>query len=126
MKYNSFIGSTDSMTHRWANTKSVINALVTNRSSKANTGLEKHFRDGCNVYSGPQLNHVKITLLEHMQLTEEEISRSSHQAGSGCRCSQCRRLLNIEYKWICRMGTYHGKFGLNDRSEMNQKTRVKY
>ena len=42
-----YVGSTDSMTHRWANTKSKILSLVDGRSDKAGTGLENHFKNGC-------------------------------------------------------------------------------
>ena len=121
-----YIGSTDSMTHRWANTKSVIHKLTSSQLTKASTGLAKHFRDGCNVFSCPELRHVRVTLLEHLNVSEDKLSKASHKGGAGCRCSQCQKLLDLEYKWICRMGTYHGKFGLNDRTEMNQKTRVNY
>ena len=121
-----YIGSTDSMTHRWANTKSVIDKLTSNRAAKASTGLEKHFRDGCSQFSGPGLDHVKVTLLEHLDTNEDALRTASHRGGAGCRCSECQRLLNLEYKWICRMGTYNGKYGLNDKTEMNQNTRVKY
>ena len=39
-----YADSTDSMTHRWANTKSTIHSLVSGRPSKAGTGLESHFK----------------------------------------------------------------------------------
>ena len=36
------------------------------------------------------------------------------------------RNLNLEDKWICRMGTYHGHYGLNDRCEITNKVRGQY
>ena len=50
-----YIGSTDSMTHCWANTKSKIIFLAGNPALKASTGLESHFKLGCSQYSGPDL-----------------------------------------------------------------------
>ena len=115
-----YVGSTDSMTHRWANTKSKIHSLVAGRSAKAGTGLECHFKAGCQEYD-EGLKSVRVTLLEHMNTTEESLRSSSHQAGPGCRCRQCNKLKDLEDKWICRLGTFHGDFGLNERDEMRRR-----
>ena len=113
------------MTHRWANTKSKIHSLVSGRPGKAGTGLESHFKSGCPVYD-VELKSVRVTLLEHMNTTEEVLQTSSHQAGPGCQCSQCTKLKGIEDKWICRLGTFHGEYGLNERDEMRRRARGSY
>ena len=120
-----YVGSTDSMTHRWANTKSKIHSLVAGRAGKAGTGLESHFKGGCSEYDAG-LKSVRVALLEHMNVSEEGLRTASHQAGPGCQCSQCTRLKNIEDKWICRLGTFHGHFGLNERDEMRRRARGSY
>ena len=65
------VGSTDSMTQRWSNTKSKINSLARNPQLKAGTGLEKHYKAGCSEYNGPELRKVKVTLLEHFDTTSQ-------------------------------------------------------
>ena len=57
---------------------------------------------------------------------KEKTEASNHKAGEGCRCSECERLKELEDKWICRLGTFHGQFGLNERDEMKRKNRVGY
>ena len=81
-----YVGSTDSMTHRWANTKSKIHFLADGKAVKAGTGLENHFKEGCALYC-KDLKSVRVTLLEHMNVTEEGLKSASHQAGPGCRCN---------------------------------------
>ena len=109
------------MTKRWANTKSRIN----NRK-EAGTGLETHYLEGCSQHLGPDLGSVRATLLEHMITTHERLISSSHKPGPGCRCAECGKLKTLEDKWICRLGSYHGKFGLNDRNELTNKVRTSY
>ena len=121
-----YVGSTNSVTHRWANTKSKINALALNNSLQAGTGLEKHFKEGCSQHQGPALESVRVTLLETFVTSKEKTVISKHKAGEGCRCSECEKLKSLEDKWICRLGTFHGQFGLNERDEMKRKTRVGY
>ena len=50
-----YVGSTNSFTHRWSNTKSIINSMQTRNSVQPSTGLEKHFKQGCSQYSRPDL-----------------------------------------------------------------------
>ena len=121
-----YVGSTDSMTHRWANTKSKILSLVDGRSDKAGTEFETHFKNGCSEYCGDDLKHVRVTLLENMTITEDDLETSIHQAGPGCRCRLCEKLKDMEDKWICRLGTFHGTFGLNDRDEIRRRARGSY
>ena len=73
-----YVGSTDSMTHRRANTKSKIISLVDGGSDRAGTGLENHFKNGCSGYCGADLKHVRVTLLENMNLTEDDLKTSVH------------------------------------------------
>ena len=63
-----YIGSTTSMTDRWANTKSKINS-----NKKPGTGLETHFKEGCSQNLGPDLASVRVTLLEHMDTNHEQL-----------------------------------------------------
>ena len=112
-----YVGSTDSMTHRWANTKSKCKSIANNENTKPGTGLEKHIKKGCSQY-GPELKSVKISLLEQFNTTEDKLKEANHGGGAGCQCSQCISLKKIEDKWICRLGTYHGNFGLNERDEI--------
>ena len=120
-----YVGSTDSMTHRWANTKSKINAITAGKDVKPGTGLTKHVKKGCSVFT-QGMNNVRITLLEHFTTSTESLEQSSHQEGPGCRCCECNKLKDLEDKWISRLGTYHGQFSLNDRDEITRKTRVNY
>ena len=104
----------------------MTNALALNNSLQAGTGLEKHFKGGCSQHQGPALESVRVTLLETFETSKEKIANSKHKAGEGCRCSECEKLKSLEDKWICRLGTFHGRFGLNERDEMKRKTRVGY
>ena len=69
---------------------------------------------------------MRVTLLEHMNVNEEDLQTASHLAGPGCRCNQCEKLKNLEDKWICRMGTFHGVYGLNERDEVRRRARGSY
>ena len=91
----------------WATTKSQCNSGQSN-----GTGLEKHFKAGCSNYTGSGKSHMRITLLEHMDTTVERLEVANHVAGS-CRCTDCGRLKDLEDKWILRLGSLHGPFGLN-------------
>ena len=50
-----YVGSTNSITQRWSNTKSVINSMQLRNNVQPGTGLETHFKNGCSQYSGPEL-----------------------------------------------------------------------
>ena len=113
-----YVGSTSSMTHRWANTKSQCNK----RNSKG-TGLEEHFKDGCSRDTGVMKSHINITLLEHMDFTHDELLKYKHVNSPGCQCDLCGKLKDKEDKWICRMGTLHKPHGLNSRDEIKNKSR---
>ena len=66
---------------------------------------------------GPDLDSVRVTLLEHMDTSHSRLTNAKHKSGPGCRCPECGKLKSLEDKWICRMGTYHGVCGLNDRND---------
>ena len=116
-----YVGSTTSMTHRWANTKKKCN----DRSS-VGTGLEAHFKSGCPCDTGAEKSQIRITLLEHMTMTHEELLQQKHRDSPGCRCNLCGRLKSLEDKWICRIGTMHKPHGLNTRDEIISKSRCTF
>ena len=116
-----YVGSTQSMTHRWANTKKKCN----DRTSSG-TGLESHFKIGCPCDTGEKKSHIKITLLEHMDVTEEQQKETNHKNGPGCRCALCEKLKSLEDKWIRRMGTMHHPHGVNARDEIIRKSRCAF
>ena len=116
-----YVGSTVSVTERWANTKSKINS-----GKKAGTGLEKHYEQGCSKNLGPDLQNVRITLLETMTTNNTKLRAVGHEKGAGCRCEECEKLKSLEDKWICRLGSYHGQWGLNERNEITNKVRTTY
>ena len=62
---------------------------------------ENHFKDGCLNDTGRDKLHVNITLLEHLDVTADEIRREKHKKGPGCRCTLCEKLKELENKWIC-------------------------
>ena len=113
-----YVGSTNSITHRWANTK----LQCKNRNSKG-TGLEEHYRVGCPSDPGAELSQISITLLEHMEVSHEDILKYMHKNSPGCQCDLCKKLKEKEDKWICRMGTLHQPHGLNSRDEIKRKSR---
>ena len=113
-----YVGSTTSMTHRWANTKSQCNSKTSN-----GTGLEEHFKMGCPNDIDAKKSHITITLLEHMDVKHEDILRLNHNNSPGCQCDLCQKLKEKEDKWICRMGTLHHPYGLNSRDEIKRKSR---
>ena len=68
----------------------------------------------------------KLVYLSSLTLQKKKLQAASHVAGAGCQCSQCLLLKKMEDKWICRMGTYHGEFGLNERDEISNRARASY
>ena len=108
-----YVGSTTDVCGRWAATKSACNKRNSN-----STGLYKHFQEGCPSDTGQQKDHVRLTLLDYLDTTVEQLDRAGHVTGPQCRCTECNRLKRIEDKWICKMGTFHGDSGLNTRDEV--------
>ena len=111
-----YVGSTNSVTERWANTNS--KCLAGNR-------LEKHYKEGCSAIQ-PNLDNLRISLLEHYNTTDQLLQSSNHRPGPGCVCQECEKLKDLESKWIHRLGTLHGHFGLNNRLELSSQSRSGY
>ena len=80
----------------------------------------------CVLDGGGELKHLRWTILDFMETTQENLVRVGHQGGPKCRCSECQKLKNIEDKWICRMGTFYGSNGLNTRDEIKARSRVNF
>ena len=70
--------------------------------------------------------NVRVTFLEHYYTSKEAIKEANHKPGPGCVCSECDRLKQLEAKWILRLGSLHGHFGLNHRSEVHCKFRASF
>ena len=94
--------------------------------NSSNTGLYKHFMNGCpGDRSDGQLQHLRWTLIDFMDTTQDKLTPVDHFVGPKCRCSECQRLKAIEDKWICRMGSFYGS-GLNTRDEIKARSRVNF
>ena len=115
-----YVGSTVDVCNRWAQTKKAC----LDRNS-LNTGLYKHFRDGCPADDG-DLGHLRWTLVDHIDTTTEQLATADHQGGAKCHCSVCVTLMDTEDKWICRLGSFHGASGLNTRDEIKARSRVNF
>ena len=115
------IGSTVNPYKRWSSHKSSCNS----KGECKQTGLSKHFtmRGGCPNDPGRRKETLNFTLLDYIHVTEEELGRVGHEPGAKCRCQACLRLKNVEDKWILKMGTFYGPWGLNERDEVQAKTR---
>ena len=116
-----YIGSTTDICRRWSNTKSACNKADSN-----GTGLYKHFQDGCPNDTGVEKSHIRVTLLDFLDTTEDRLRQAGHEPGPQCRCAECQRLKRIEDKWILRMGTFYGESGLNTRDELTTAVRGNY
>ena len=117
-----YVGSTVDVCSRWAQTKKAC--LDGNNT---NTGLYKHFSDGCPAHAaGGNLGHLRWTLVDHIVVTPEQLVIVGHQGGPKCRCSECLRLKKQEDKWICRLGSFYGNSGLNTRDEIKARSRVNF
>ena len=117
-----YVGSTVDVCRRWAQTKKACMDANSN-----NTGMYKHFMDGCPTHINTgNLAHLTWTLVDHLDTSEGRLANAGHQGGPKCRCEECLRLKNIEDKWICRLGAFHGPSGLNTRDEIKARSRVNF
>ena len=65
-----YVGSTVSMTSRWANTKQRCN-----KRDSDSTGLYKHFRDGCPHDTGPNKQMFRFSLIDFMYTTAMKLGK---------------------------------------------------
>ena len=91
-----YVGSTTDVCSRWSSTKSACN-----KENSNGTGLYKHFMDGCPNDTGTEKGHIRLTLLDYLDTTEERLRLAEHQPGPQCKCLECKKLLKTENKWIC-------------------------
>ena len=115
-----YVGSTTDACARWAATKKACRD-----KNKNNTGLYKHFMDGCPV-DDDSLQHLRWTLVDSMDTTTHQLAVAGHVGGPQCRCSECTKLKTLEDKWICRLGSFYGSHGLNTRDEIKARSRVNF
>ena len=114
-----YCGSSTNVYARWAAHKSDCNNL---RGAKS--GLARHFVNGCPGAADKEKKHLQLTLLDHMDVTEEELAAAAHQPGAGCTCKLCSKLKRLEDRWIMRLGSFYFGSGLNDRDEIKQIVRT--
>ena len=115
-----YVGSTVSVTARWANTKQRCN-----KRDSDSTGLYKHFRDGCPNDTGQDKSTIRFSIIDFMDTTSEKLRVSGHKKGN-CKCSECDKLRKLENKWILRLGTFYGDSGLNARNILDTAVRVQF
>ena len=60
---------------------------------------------------------LKVTLLESMDVTREEVQRAQH-GGVCCGGQLCNHLKYIEDEWIMKLGTFYYPGGLNKMDEI--------
>ena len=61
----------------------------------------------------------RITLLNYLDTTEQELKIEKHIQGPGCKCRVCTKLRRLECKYIVNLGTISEKFGLNSKDELD-------
>ena len=82
--------------------------------------------DGCPKDMGREKLQLRITLLDFFDTSGEKLEQSGHKPGPQCKCGECLKLLKTENKWILRLGTFHGRSGLNTRDEVKSAFRGNY
>ena len=110
-----FVGSTTVVCSRGAATKSC------NKANSNSTGMYKYFMDGCPNNTGTDKPHLRLTLLDYLDTTEQKLNSAGHQSRPQCQCAECAKLLKTENKWIMRLETLFGNSGLNVRVEIKSK-----
>ena len=111
-----YTGSTTDLVKRWANHKSQCN-LKNPHTCK--TGLTRHFINGCEGDKNKNKDNLRITLLNYLDTTEQELKIEKHIQGPGCKCRVCTKLRRLECKYIVNLGTISEKFGLNSKDELD-------
>ena len=82
--------------------------------------------NGCPNDHGDLKKHIRWTLVDFLDASAEQLVREGHLGCARCRCSECMRLKAVEYKWICRLGSFYGANGLNSRNEIKSRARVNF
>ena len=82
--------------------------------------------EGCPNDTGVDKDHIRLTLLDFLDTTEEKLRLAEHQPGPQCKCEECKKLLRTENKWILRLGTFFRPTGLNSRDEVKSDVRGNY
>ena len=85
--------------------------------------MYKHFQDGCPNDTGADKTHIRVTLVDFHDTSEDRLRQAGHEPGPQCRCAECSKLKQIEDKWILKMGTFYGESGLNTRDEITAAVR---
>ena len=75
--------------------------------------MEEHFKLGCPNDTGVKKSHINISLLEHMDVSHEDLVKADHRNSPGCQCDH-------------GMGILHKPHGLNSRDEIKSKSRCTY
>ena len=115
-----YVGSTTDVCARWGSTKKVCRDR-----NKTNTGLYKHFMDGCQAYNDT-MAHLRWTLVDSMDTSPQLLDAAGHTGGPQCRCLECSKLKTLEDKCICRLTTFYWKHGLNSSDKIKAKSKVNY
>ena len=61
------------------------------------------------IYIGRGKETLKISLVDYVDVSKEELRKAGHVKGPKCRCEQCGKLKGIEDGWILKMGTFYGE-----------------
>ena len=69
---------------------------------------------------------MNFVLIDFMDVSSTELIQAAHEKGAQCRCSACAKLKDLEDQWILKMGTFYGEGGLNERDEIQSKTRFNW
>ena len=117
------IGSTVNPYKRWSNHKSSCN----NGPCKG-TGLSKHFtlNSGCPFDPGKKKETLNFTLVDYIDFMDDDLRKAGHEGGPKCRCWACSKLKDLEDQWILKLGTFYGDWGMNERDEIQSKTRYNW
>ena len=118
-----YVGSTDSMTHRRANTKSKCKSIANNQNTKPGTGLERPKKRLLSIWAGAEkCKHQPPRAVYYLR---RKTTSSQPWGRSRLTMHPVHSPKKIEDKWTCKLGTYHGKFGLNERDEISNRVRAR-
>ena len=81
---------------------------------------------GCPNDLSRQKETLRFTLIDFIDVSPDKLIEVNHEKGPKCRCEECQRLKDLEDKWILKMGTFYGDWGLNSRDEVQSKTRFNW